>query len=149
MVLIHETCTQNRNLVLLLRNPVIRYDYKLRVLKRIFEGKTDPLSIRFLELLTKKNRASILPKIAEVYDDLYNEYKHIIIARLTTAVPLSEKLRRTFIDKIKEENEEVILKEVVDDQLIGGYILNINDTRVDNSILSMLKDVEKELTKEI
>jgi F-type H+-transporting ATPase subunit delta len=120
MDLIQKTCAENRNLVMLLRNPVVRYDYKLRVLKRVFEGKTDPLSLRFIELLTKKNRANILPRIAEVYAELYNEYK----------------------------NEEVILQEKVDENLIGGYVLNIGDTRIDNSISNMLKNIERELTKD-
>ena len=149
MVLIFNTCSQNRDLVLLLRNPVIRYDYKLRVLKRIFENNIDGLSGLFLELLTRKNRSSILPSVAEVFSELYNEYKQITIARVTTAVPLSAGLRKAFIDSIKKENEEVILSEKVDESLIGGYILNIGDKQIDDSILRKLKSLEKELTKDI
>jgi F-type H+-transporting ATPase subunit delta len=148
MVLVHKTCAQNRNLVLLLRNPVVRYDYKLRVLTRIFKEKTDPLSLRFIELLTKKNRANILPRIAEVYTELYNEHKNITIARLTSAIPLSDEVRSSIIDRVKKGDQEVILQETIDEELIGGFILNIDDTRIDNSISSMLKNIERELTKE-
>lgn len=149
MTLIFNTCTQNRDLVRLLKSPVVSYDYKLRVLKRIFEGKIDALTSRFLELLTKKNRSSILPSVAEVFSALYNKYKNITIARVTTAVPLSAELRKTFIDKIKKDNEKVILNEEVDESLIGGYILNIGDKQIDDSVLRKLKSLERELTQDI
>ena len=63
MLVIEKVCTENRKLVILLRNPIIRYDYKFRVLNRIFENHLDTLSIRFFHLICRKNRAAILPEV--------------------------------------------------------------------------------------
>jgi F-type H+-transporting ATPase subunit delta len=132
----------------MLKNPVIRYDFKLNVIRRIFTGKVDDMTQRFFELVCKKNRAEILPAVASVFLDLYNEAKGIVLAKITTAMAMSDDMRAQFEALLKGEGKEVRIEEEVDERIIGGFVLQIGDNQADNSISSKLKNLKRELTKD-
>ncbi len=145
MVLIHNVCEENRSLVVLLKNPVIRFDYKLNVLKRLFGKKVDPLIIRFMDLICRKNRSAILPDVAKDFIDLNNEYKGIATAQLISAIPFTDDLRKSIIDLlVKETDKKIILQETVDEKLIGGFILRMGDSQIDNTLSRKLNDLRRE-----
>ncbi len=144
MLLIRRVCDENRNFVRLLTNPVIRYDYKLRVIRRIFKGRVNELSSRFMELLCRKGRENILPEIAKVFLEKYNQYKGIVIAEVESAAPLSEDLRKAFRDIVGKDKNEVVLEEHITKELIGGFILKVGDKQLDNSLRTKLKKLERE-----
>jgi len=148
MLLLSSVTAQTRGFHLMLKNPIIRYDYKLRIIQRIFKGKVDDLTLRFFELVCKKNRAELLPSIARVFIDLYNESKGIEIAKVKTAIPLSEEMRSAFEAMLKKEGKTILLEEEVDKDIIGGYVLQIGDNQADNSMSSKLRTLKRELTKE-
>lgn len=147
MQLIRKVCDENRNFVHLLTNPVIRYDYKLKVIRRIFEGKVNELSSRFMELLCRKGRENLLPEIARVFLEKYNEYKGIVIVEVETAVPLSEDLKKSFKKVAGKDRKEVVLEERIRRELIGGFILKIGDKQLDNSLSTKLKQLEREFKR--
>ena len=47
--------------------------------------------------------------------------------------------------KIVGENKKVELKEHIDEDLLGGYILKIGDRQIDDSVASKLRDLKKKL----
>lgn len=149
MLYFSEVVSMSRPLALMLRNPVIKHDQKLAVLKKIFSGKVNSLTMSFLEIITRKNREPILAAIARRFHSAYNEYKGIRKATVTTAVPLDEKLR----DELKElahkysDREHVELIEEVDAELIGGFVLKVGDRQVDASIKNKLRDLQVEFTQ--
>ncbi len=147
MLLIRKVCDENRNFVRLLTNPVVRYDYKLRVIRRIFKDKINELSFRFMELLCRKGRENILPEIAKVFLEKYNEYKGIVIAEVDSAAPLSDDLRTAFREMVGKDKKEVVLEERIKEELIGGFILKIGDKQLDNSISTQLKKLEREFKR--
>ena len=147
---IANTCQQNRDLVLLLKNPIIKYDKKLVILKRLFENKKNPLINKFLELVARKNRANLLPDIAEVWLDFYNDYKKIIKAQVTSAVSLSESEKKHIVAYVTNRTgKKVELNESVDAELIGGFLLRIKDEQIDNSISGQLNSLKRKFTEKI
>ena len=64
MKLFVAVCEQNRDLSVLLSNPIIHGDKKLSILKKVFEGKMNPLSISFFDIITRKSREAFLEGIA-------------------------------------------------------------------------------------
>ena len=48
LTLIGDTCASSRDLIITLKNPIVKYDKKLSILKRLFEGKVNALIIRFI-----------------------------------------------------------------------------------------------------
>lgn len=144
MQLIWDVCKENPKFVRLLINPIIRYDYKLRIIRRIFEDKVNELSSRFMELLCKKGREGILPEIAKVFLERYNDYKGIVIAEVESAAPLTDDLRKAFRTMVGHDKNEVILEEQVREELIGGFILTIGDRQLDNSLSTKLNKLRRE-----
>src|SRR5690349_9714480 len=94
MQLVASVCEQNHDFKLLLASPIIHVDKKLSILKKVFAGKINDLSLAFFEIITKKGRESYLEEIAREYSRLYKEYKGIQTAIVTSAIGLDDNLRR-------------------------------------------------------
>ncbi|MBT1685409.1 ATP synthase F1 subunit delta [Dawidia soli] len=140
MQLFAKVCAENRQFALLLRNPVVKHDKKRDVLERLFKGKVHPLTMAIFDIITKKNREPLLPAIAREFHAEYNLYKGIGDAVITTAVPLDASLRAEFerIAKGLSDKKQVELKEVVDADMIGGFVLEVGDKQIDASLKNKL-----------
>ena len=141
---LHKLCEDSRDFVLMLKNPVIKSDKKQAVLEKIFKGKVNEMTIAIFEIIARKNRASIIPAIAIEFHHQYNLVKGIAEAKVTTAIPLGEDLRDQIKDLVRKisAKKEVELTEVVDNNIIGGYILKVGDRQIDDSLKSKLKALE-------
>ncbi len=147
MVLFKKTCAANRDLVLMLRNPIISHEKKKAVLYAIFKGKFNPATLAIFDVITRKNRESYLPAIAESFEIQYRQHEGIVKAIVTTPVPLTDTLRKEFMAMIaKQTGKEIDMEEKVDPAIIGGYILNIGDQRIDNSVKTKLKTLSYEFS---
>jgi len=146
MVLVEKVCHENKALVTTLKNPIVRSDYKQRVLLHIFQKKVDESTSAYFRLICKKNRAQILQDSSKVFVALYQDYMGIVQSSITTATSLSEASRKEFESIIaKSTGKKVELEEKTDPSLIGGYILRIGDRQVDDSIKTKLNELKREL----
>ena len=148
ILLFSETVESNRDLVLMLKSPIITHDKKLTILNKLFGEKVNGLTLAFFQILTKKHREAYLPQIATEFHHQYNVNKGIEEATVTTTFPLSMALRKDFesvVEKITGKSVE--LTEKVDESLIGGFILKIGDRQIDDSVSSKLQALRVEFTK--
>lgn len=146
MVLVEKVCHENRALVTTLKNPIVRSDYKQRVLVQLFQKNVEPATLAYFKLICKKNRAQTLPDASKVFISLYNDYKGIVQSTVTTAAALSDASRKDFESIIaKSTGKKVELEVKTDPTLIGGYILRIGDRQIDDSIKTKLNDLKREL----
>ncbi len=137
----------NRDLELLMQSPLVPHVKKMGILKSIFEGKVNELTYAFFHLITKKNREEALYAIATAFLDQYNEKKGIQKAYVSTPVPLSEVAKKQISDTVLKMTgkQSVILNEEVDESLIGGYILRVEDRQIDSSLKSSLINIKNSL----
>ena len=149
MQLFNEVCEENYDFRLMLKNPVIKHDKKLQILNSLFKDKVTKLTLSIFDIITRKNREPILPAIAKEFIILYNVKKGIEVATVTTAVPLDEALREEIRKIVKKVGgrKTVELKEIVDPELIGGFILKVGDKQIDDSLLSKLKMLEHKFSQ--
>ena len=105
----------------------------------------------FNHLLVVKTRESDLPEVVEAFIDQYNEIKDIHKLKITTAVALSDDLKKLIETKVKDANHfgTIELESKVDEKLIGGFVLEFNNNLVDASIQRDLKDIKKQFSKNI
>lgn len=148
MQLLSDLSAQNRDLVLMLKSPIISHNKKLAVLNKVFTGKVDDMTLAFFQILTKKQREAYLIMVAEEFHHQYNTHKGIEEATITTTFALDQKLRGEF-SKVVEKitNKKVELTEIVDESIIGGFVLKIGDRQIDDSVSSKLKALRLEFTK--
>ena len=139
-----KVCEDNRAFKLMLRNPVIKHDKKLMILKKVFEGKVQDLTMRIFEIITRKNREPLLPAIAQGFHRAYQEHNNIGSAKVLTAIPLDESLESILekIVKTLSKKEKIDLEKVVDKEIIGGFVLKVGDKQIDASIKSKLKSLK-------
>lgn len=147
MQLFDKISQQNRDFVLMLRNPIISHSKKNAVLHSLFKGKVNPATMAIFDIITRKNREAYLPAVAEVFIDMYRKQKGIEKATITTAVPINNELRNIFKQQITQKTgKQVELIDKVDPSIIGGFVLRIGDRQMDNSIRYKLASLEQELS---
>ncbi|PRD52620.1 F0F1 ATP synthase subunit delta [Sphingobacterium gobiense] len=134
----------NSELLAVLKNPIIKGDRKRNILAAIFDGKINSTVLSFFYLLVNKGRAAILLDIAQEFVREYNEEKGIVKASVTSATALSEGNLAALQEIIAAETmATVILKNVVDPSLIGGFTVRVGDKQIDASIAGKLGKLEK------
>ena len=146
MKFLQTICKSNPDFIALLKSPIIPEDKKNKIIESIIAARVSTLTSLFIKLLGSKNRHANLPEIADSYIQQYNELKGIHKVKITTATALSEQMQNTFVNKIKSANNisNIELETIVDEKLVGGFVLEMEGKLVDASILRDLKDVKKQ-----
>ena len=136
MLLLQSVCKSNRDFVNLLKSPVVSPDKKESILAAATSGKVTPLTASFNSLLIRKGRESVLPEIVDAFIEQYKVIKGIHTIRLTTAVPVSEEVKQAIVNKVQSLTpmKSVDLEMHVQEDIIGGFLLELGDTLVDASI---------------
>jgi F-type H+-transporting ATPase subunit delta len=149
--LLQEVCSSNRDFVNFLRSPVISPDKKEKIFHVLFGARVSELTAKFCVLLIRKGRESNLPEIAQAGIQQFRHIRHIRQVKITTAVPLAEALTEDLVRRITEEipDRQIELEKAVDADLIGGFILETENTVFDASIARDLKDMEKQFTQNV
>ena len=137
----------NRVFAVMLKNPIINHDKKRKILHALFDKRMNKLSILAFDLITKKNRESILAEISTEFQVQYNDIKGLQVADITTTMALDDELRKKFNLLVADiSGKKARLNEVVDERIVGGFVLNVGDKRLDQSIKSQLSNIKRELT---
>jgi F-type H+-transporting ATPase subunit delta len=141
MLMFTRLTEDNREFLLMLRNPIISHDKKREILNKVFKGKVHALTMAIIDILTRKNREPLLPSIAKEFHNAYNEHQDIGKASITTVMPLDAQLRASFekLAKNYSDKKQIELIEQVDPEMIGGFILNVGDRQIDASIRNKIK----------
>jgi F-type H+-transporting ATPase subunit delta len=144
--MLQSLCISNPDFVNMLKSPVIKSDKKEKIVEAVIAGRVGDITITFFKLLINKAREYNLPEIINAFIEQYNEINNIHIIKLTTAVPVSDALKDSIVNKIKTDTayQKIELETSVKDELIGGFTLEIGDTLVDASILKDLNEVKKQ-----
>ncbi|OFX19985.1 MAG: ATP synthase F1 subunit delta [Bacteroidetes bacterium GWA2_31_9b] len=125
---------------LLLEHPVIKPSEKIKAFEALFKEKINELTLSFLKLIVKNKREIYLKNILFILIDIYKKNSGIVPVLITTAYELSvdekEKLKLSI-----EKNKKCLveLTEKVDESIIGGMIIQIEDKEMDNSVVNQLQ----------
>jgi len=142
---------QSREFTNMLRSPIINAGKKQEILTAILGGKMTALTQGFINLLVSKGREANMPEIAESFIAQYKVMKNIKTVKLTTATPISDAVKQSIIKNVvaSVHNGEIEVKEVVDPNIIGGFILQMDDKLVDASVRRDLNDVKAQFQQNI
>ncbi len=134
----------------LLASPVIKTKEKRVLLDKIFMVQFNKLTIDFLHLVLENNREVFLLEMCLNFQTQYSRRTGIKLAQLTTAVELDAIQLKQFNEFIQTHfgsKAEVLTK--VDETLLGGFILRVEDHQLDASVTSQLKKLKRELVNVI
>jgi F-type H+-transporting ATPase subunit delta len=95
--------------------------------------------------LIENGRINNLDAVAKQYLKLYHGTSGMQEAIVTSAVPLNAELEEKIQNKIKElTGNGAIIKNVIDEGVIGGFILRVGDLQYDASIARNLNNLKRE-----
>jgi F-type H+-transporting ATPase subunit delta len=129
-----------------IKSPIIQVSKKKAILAEIFNKKFDDLTVKFLQLLTQKQRESLLPEIADEFVLQYRNKKGISTAVITVANELTDATSKLIKEKLEKSGvayDQVELVVQKDPEIIGGFILEIGGQIYDASVVSQLNKLKK------
>lgn len=129
-----------------LDSQIIRPGVKSKTLKSVFENKVEGITMSLIDLAVKNGREKYLPAIARVFITDTLKHKGITECQLTTAVDVSAAINKEISDFISSKYKtKVVLRENIENEILGGFILRIEDKYIDASVRSRLRKIKKEL----
>jgi F-type H+-transporting ATPase subunit delta len=104
----------------------------------------------FLALVAERGRADHLEAIVEKYQKLVDEDLGRVRAHVRTAVPLTDEERGTLSAKLGQTlgSRQVVLDEVVDRAMLGGFIVESNSVLLDGSLEGQLERMRRRLASD-
>lgn len=127
-----------------LSHPRINKTEKKEMIDKILKGKISEEMLNFLYILIDKRREKNIIDITDEYEELYNKHNNIIKVVAKTAVPMEEKAKEKLISVLSEKlNKTIELTNPVDEKLMGGVLLQIEDRLIDGSLKGQLEDIGK------
>lgn len=150
MTLLGDICESNHDFVRMLQNPVINADKKIKVVTKIFGTSMHKMSLSFMTLMIRKRRERYLPSIAEAFTDLYKASKGIKTAYVTSAVELAAADKTSILELLQKVTDKKIeLVEKTDEALLGGFVINLDNFQLDQSIATKIKQLKKDFEKNL
>ncbi|WP_413488530.1 ATP synthase F1 subunit delta [Carnobacterium divergens] len=103
----------------------------------------------FVLMIFDYDRMGDMELIVDEFEKLYDHKNRTILAKVTTAVPLTEaqktRLADVFVKKL--DGKKVIFDEVVDPEILGGVIIEAEHQIFDGSIRLNLETLKKQIAK--
>tara|TARA_B110000091_G_scaffold32245_1_gene33717 strand:- start:1944 stop:2483 length:540 start_codon:yes stop_codon:yes gene_type:complete len=147
---IQATLAGSKELRVVLQSPVVKAEDKKQALLQIFE-KNSEVTKALIQILTSNKRINLLGGVALAYVDLYNDSKGVKTATVITAVTLTPEIEAKVLSKLKEMtgSENITINNIIDEHIIGGFILRVGDLQYNASIANQLGNLKREFSKSL
>ncbi len=122
---------------------------KKDLLTKAFKGKIEPLLFNFLNLLVDKKRINHAVEIMKEFNSMCNRELNIQEGFVYSARSLSdEQIRQLEATLSQKNNMNVELHNLIDERLISGIKVVINNQIIDLSMKNRIESMKNELLKE-
>lgn len=147
VIAVADTYRTSKELRALLAHPKVRQSEKVSMLRAVFESRIEKELMEFVLVVLRKRRIEFLPEIAEVYDQLADEFEGLVRVEVASFAPLSPEERKRLLDALSRltGGKQIALTEHEDKALLGGVTVRIGDVLVDGSVSGKLKRLKEEL----
>lgn len=131
-----------------MNNPVLSDEAKEQLLIKAACGSATPSAslARFIPLVVRKQRADVMPFVAQSYGTVYRKHKNIIRGKLVVPTAVDDRLVGRLQGMLEEKSRCRMDFQVVEDASIaGGFVLEYDTYRLDASVRSQLAKLKREL----
>jgi len=150
MSVVYNSCAASKELRSFLKSPIIKDNKKLAILKEMFQSLVSDITIKFFKIIVTGRRENFIPQISKQFIDIYKAEQGIKIATIKTAVSLNDMIRKQIIgDLEKQTGAKIELKETVKEDLIGGFIISIDNKEIDTSLKHKFNQLRKEFNSNL
>jgi len=147
---IHELCAQSEDFVAVLNSPILKVQKKKDIVAAVVGDKISDSTMDMLKIIADSRRESIIPTMADEFIKMYNESIGLVKVDLYSAVELSKDLQDKISKKIATQTEKKIeLTQHIQEDLIGGFVLKMDDMLYDASLKSSLSKLKNVLSQRV
>jgi F-type H+-transporting ATPase subunit delta len=142
-----EVNGETKDFQMLLNSPIVKSDKKLQIFGQLFD-QFEKLTTLFIHQVTRNGREYMLPEIAQSFESQLKAHNGIVPVTLITATALDSATRSNIISKIQNSVKgQLEIHEQIDESLIGGFIVRMDDKQVDASVVNQFNNLKQRLTK--
>jgi F-type H+-transporting ATPase subunit delta len=106
----------------------------------------DKILDNFVQALALNNDMSMFEEISAEFEKLDKASKGIKIAEVTSAKPLDKQSEHEIIEHLnKAVKGKVELRKKIDEKILGGVVIRLEDTLIDASVKKSLEDLKENL----
>ncbi|HEY6362979.1 MAG TPA: ATP synthase F1 subunit delta [Vicinamibacterales bacterium] len=133
-----------------LTNPAVPVTGKRGVMRELTGRlKASTPVAKLMLLLADRDRLTLLPDLVAVYRERLMDYRQVVRAEVTTAMPLPQDRAAQLEKRLAEvTGRRVTMTAKVDPALIGGVVTRIGSTVYDGSIATHLATMKQRLLQE-
>ncbi|GHT74287.1 F0F1 ATP synthase subunit delta [Bacteroidia bacterium] len=126
-------------------DPTVSSNEKIKLLTTACGIQVGEVLKHIVRTVVENGRANQMENIALMYGEVYKKAKGIVSAQLTTVEPAGEKIKAALIKVISNgTSENVEFQTHTDPELIGGFVLEVGDQRLDASVKDQLRRMRYE-----
>jgi F-type H+-transporting ATPase subunit delta len=132
-------------------HPLVPKAKKLQTIRHFSQalGLSRPTAV-ILEALAQHYRLDLLGEVSRSFRERLNHKKGIVLARVTTAVPLSPEQTDALARRLTEvTGREVTLSTRIDPSIIGGVVTEVDSTVYDGSVTRQLARMRQKLVENV
>ena len=142
-----DALADNRELQLFFFSPYFSSAEKREGLGKALEG-AEPELLNFLELLAEKHRMPVLFRIRRQFDAMWAEENRQLEVTVTSAVELDPELLKRIGEEVeKQTGQSVELESSVDEDVLGGLVLQVGNMVLDASVRARLDRLRKSVAR--
>jgi F-type H+-transporting ATPase subunit delta len=103
---------------------------------------------QFVAMLVENRRATLLPDIAALFEELKRESERVLRVTLRSAVPVADNQADAIRAALKKRfGRDIELQQRIDASVIGGAVIDAGDMVIDGSVRGRLARLESALTQ--
>ncbi len=138
---IESVLSAEPDFAILLGTQTVKGSEKSEIVRRVFGGKVNDLTLDFVSVLARRGRMNFLPAISDRYQIMMDKHQQKMLIEITLGKsPSDEFLERLNGDLSRAIHASVKLVVHVDPAIIGGIVIRKSDKVIDNSVRTILKN---------
>lgn len=143
---IGELLRQNPSFSEFLADPGIAASERTAALDKLFRGRASPLVMNLLGVLNTRGRLNLLPAVTDAYGVLLDEQ----LGNIEVDVTVAQKLDSAQLEEVRRRvgealGKNAVVHQYVDDAIIGGLVLRVEDRLIDASVRSQLEAMRERM----
>lgn len=147
LTVVRNAFEENAELQELLSSPAIAKTERLGVIDAVF-GSLGEYTLSFLKLLCEKRLLNGFKDMADEYENMLEASRNLTVAKVTSAVELTEKERDALKKKLETMcGHTVVIETSVDETILGGMVIALDDKVIDASLRRRLSDVKEVISR--
>jgi F-type H+-transporting ATPase subunit delta len=131
-----------------LMNPKVSPAQKKEIFANVAGAHVDDISRNLVAMLIDGHREVLVGDIVEQFEALKREHEKVVVARITSAQPLSDSQRGEIVAALEKRYGKKVEAEMdVDPELLGGARVQVGDQVIHASVRDALAQMAAALTR--